>query len=140
MFSYYDDWNRQGIVPKFLIDEGDVYIEGNESALNRIFQNIIKNGLVHGEKNIIISLTKNEKEVMLSFGNAMKNPEDVDVSQVFERFYKGDKSRSLDVKSAGLGLFIVKNIVSLHGGEITVDSVYDKYTEFTVKLKIKLIG
>ena len=56
------------------------------------------------------------------------------------RFYKGDKSRSLDAKSVGLGLFIVKNIVALHGGEITVDSIYEKYTEFTVKLKIKLIG
>lgn len=125
VFSYYDDWNRQGIVPKFLIDEGDVYIEGNESALNRIFQNIIKNGLVHGEKNIIISLTKNEKEVMLSFGNAMKNPEDVDVSQVFERFYKADKSRSRN--STGLGLSIAKGFVERMNGTIEARLVENQF-------------
>lgn len=125
VFSYYDDWNRQDIVPKFLIDEGDVYIEGNESALNRIFQNIIKNGLVHGEKNIIISLTKNEKEVMLSFGNAMKNPEDVDVSQVFERFYKADKSRSRN--STGLGLSIAKGFVERMNGTIEARLVENQF-------------
>ena len=125
VFSYYDDWNRQGIVPKFLIDEGDIYIEGNESALNRIFQNIIKNGLVHGEKNIIISLTKNEKEVMLSFGNAMKNPEDVDVSQVFERFYKADKSRSRN--STGLGLSIAKGFVERMNGTIEARLVENQF-------------
>ena len=125
VFSYYDDWNRQGIVPKFLIDEGDVYIEGNESALNRIFQNIIKNGLVHGEKNIIISLTKNEKEVILSFGNAMKNPEDVDVSQVFERFYKADKSRSRN--STGLGLSIAKGFVERMNGTIEARLVENQF-------------
>lgn len=116
VFSYYDDWNRQGIVPKFLIDESDVYIEGNESALSRIFQNIIKNSLVHGEKSIIISLIKNEKEVVLSFENAMKNPEDVDLSQVFERFYKADKSRSRN--STGLGLSIAKGLIERMNGTI----------------------
>lgn len=116
VFSYYDDWSRQGIEPQFSIEEGDVFIEGNVSALNRIFQNIIKNGLVHGEKSIIISLTKTESEVIFSFGNAMKHPEDVDVSQVFERFYKADKSRSRN--STGLGLSIAKSFVERMNGTI----------------------
>lgn len=116
VFSYYDDWSRQGIEPQFSIEEGDVFIEGNVSALSRIFQNIIKNGLVHGEKSIIISLTKTESEVILSFGNAMKHPEDVDVSQVFERFYKADKSRSRN--STGLGLSIAKSFVERMNGTI----------------------
>lgn len=116
VFSYYDDWNRQNIVPEFSIEEGDVYIEGNSSALNRVFQNIIKNGLVHGEKSILISLTKQEGEVILSFVNAMKHPEDVDVSQVFERFYKADKSRSRN--STGLGLSIAKGFVERMNGII----------------------
>lgn len=116
VFSYYDDWNRQGIVPQFSIEEGDIFIEGNVSALNRVFQNIIKNGLVHGEKNIIISLTKTEREVMISFGNAMKHPEDVDVGQVFERFYKADRSRSRN--STGLGLSIAKGFVERMNGTI----------------------
>ena len=41
---------------------------------------------------------------------------------MFDRFYKTDRSRSMDKTGAGLGLYIVKNIINLHGGEISVRS------------------
>ena len=43
-------------------------------------------------------------------------------AHVFDRFYKTDRSRSMDKTGAGLGLYIVKNIINLHGGEISVRS------------------
>ena len=45
-----------------------------------------------------------------------------DLPHVFDRFYKTDRSRSMDKTGAGLGLYIVKNIINLHGGEISVRS------------------
>ena len=45
-----------------------------------------------------------------------------ELPHVFDRFYKADRSRSLDKTGAGLGLYIVKNIINLHGGEISVRS------------------
>ena len=45
-----------------------------------------------------------------------------DLPHVFDRFYKADRSRSMDKTGAGLGLYIVKNIINLHGGEISVRS------------------
>ena len=53
-----------------------------------------------------------------------------ELNSVFDRFYKTDRSRSLDKTGVGLGLYIVKSVVTLHGGTITVDSKEGEYTEF----------
>ena len=50
--------------------------------------------------------------------------------RIFERFYKSDRSRSIDKNGVGLGLYIVHTVVRLHGGEIAVRSVQGEYTEF----------
>lgn len=58
-----------------------------------------------------------------------------DLPHVFGRFYKADRSRSMDKTGAGLGLYIVKNIINLHGGEIAVRSDGGE-TEFSFTLPL----
>ncbi|HBY4259274.1 TPA: two-component sensor histidine kinase, partial [Clostridioides difficile] len=59
----------------------------------------------------------------------------LDLPNIFDRFYRVEKSRNRNVGGSGLGLAITKNIVNLHNGEITVSS--DKYqTVFEVQLPI----
>ena len=58
-----------------------------------------------------------------------------DISHVFDRFYKTDRSRSQDRTGAGLGLYIVKNIINLHGGDISVRSDGGR-TEFSLTLPL----
>ena len=49
---------------------------------------------------------------------------------VFDRFYKGDKSRSRDKNGMGLGLYLVRTILKLHGGDIGVSSIPGQYARF----------
>ncbi len=58
-----------------------------------------------------------------------------DIPHIFDRFYKADRSRSLDKTGAGLGLYIVKNIINLHGGDIAVRSDGGE-TEFSFTLPL----
>lgn len=53
-----------------------------------------------------------------------------DLPMVFDRFYKGDKSRSRDKNGMGLGLFLVRTILKLHGGDILVSSVPGEFCRF----------
>lgn len=58
-----------------------------------------------------------------------------DIPHIFDRFYKTDRSRSRDRSGAGLGLYIVKNIINLHGGDISVRSDGGE-TEFSFTLPL----
>lgn len=116
IFSYYEDWTKRGIEPEIQVDEKLLYVKGNPQGLRRVIQNIIKNGLDHGEKKIKIILTGGEEQIVLRIGNRVSRPEDIDVSQVFERFYKADAARTKS--STGLGLSIAKELVLRMDGQI----------------------
>ena len=116
VFSYYDDWVRNELEPDIQITEELLCINGNVQGLRRIISNIIKNGLDHGEKKISIILEHRGGQAVLRISNLVKNPGEIDVCHVFDRFYKADRARSRT--STGLGLAIAKELVDRMGGEI----------------------
>ena len=69
--------------------------------------------------------------VTMTVRNSGHGIEPDEIRMIFDRFYKTDKSRSQDKNGMGLGLYIVKTIIHLHGGEITVSSIVDQYTQFS---------
>ena len=73
--------------------------------------------------------------MVISLANKTKNIDKDELNNIFERFYKVDKSRK-EQDSAGLGLSIVKRIVELHNGEVNAELDND-VIEFIVKLPLK---
>ena len=119
LFSYYDEWQKQHIEPKLQLEEGALWILGNDQAMRRVLQNVIKNAWEHGGKQVQVRLWTEETRVCLLVQNEVLHPEYVDVRRIFERFYKADIARSK--MSSGLGMAIARQLVEQMHGSITAD-------------------
>lgn len=119
LFSFYNQINEMEIEIELEIDETTRYIKGNNLAIKRMISNIIKNALVHGAGDLAIKYQADEPGDNITFSctNSVFNPDEIDVNQVFDRFYKADKARSKN--STGLGLAIAKSYVDRMNGSIT---------------------
>ena len=134
VFSYYDEWVRREIQPDIQITEEQLYIDGNKQGLSRIIQNVIKNGLDHGEKKIRIVLKREQNRAVLRISNQVIASEQIDIEHVFDRFYKADAARSKT--STGLGLSIAREFVRRMNGEIGAKI---EENEFIVEMSFPII-
>lgn len=134
LFSYYEEWDKNGIEPVFDIPEGKMPVRGNVPAIRRILQNIIKNVLDHGGRSVEISLYVVEGQVCVCFQNRVAHPEEIDVSRIFERFYKADRARSRT--STGLGMAIARELTEYMNGNITASL---EGNIFQLKLQLPMV-
>lgn len=113
---FYEDLTSRGIEPKITLAKMPCKIVGNEPALRRAIQNVIKNALEHGEENLFLTLGNDDKKVWIIIENTCSNEDEIDIDKVFNRFYKADKSRTHT--STGLGLAIAQKLVLKMNGNI----------------------
>ena len=126
LFSFYKDIKQRGIEPLVNVPEQDIFIQGNEPALHRIFQNILKNCIEHGNNQLSVRLINSADMVQIYFENDYQTQEPIDANKVFDRFYKADGARSKT--STGLGLSIAKELVERLNGSITGNVKNDIFT------------
>jgi len=102
-------------------------------AIGRALNNLISNALRHtppaGRVSVWVRRTGMRVEVTVSDTGEGIRAEDI--PRIFERFYRGEKSRNRGTGGAGLGLAIARGIVRAHGGDIRVESKVGKGTQFT---------
>ncbi len=105
----------------------------------QVLYNLVDNAVKFTDENgtINFAIYKNKNSVEFIIKNTGEGIEKEQLNLIFDRFYKIDKSRSTNKNSSGLGLFIVKTIVELHGGKITAESVPNEYTLFRVVLPME---
>ncbi len=116
-----------------------VIVNADEDMLMQVIYNLIDNAIKFTPDKGYISFNTfaDDKKAYVSIRNSGDGISPEEIDKIFERFYKIDKSRSFDVKGAGLGLYIVQNIISLHGGEIKATSEEGKYTEISFRIPLE---
>jgi len=101
-------------------------------AIYNIINNAIKYTRVGGT--VKISLTKKDQEIVVKIQDpGIGIPED-QMKHIFTKFFRAANVMRLQVSGSGLGLFIVKDIITRHGGTIGVKSIENKGTTFTIRL------
>lgn len=118
----------------------NLIVMGDESQLEKLFMNLIKNAINYGKKGgwIKIKTINNQGRVVINISDNGIGISDTDLPSVFNRFFRADKSRGGGQEGTGLGLAIVRFITKLHGGTVSVESTLGKGSCFSVSLpKVK---
>lgn len=111
-------------------------VSGDEVLLAQVWSNLLSNAVKHISHGQSIDIQAYQKENMcvVEITDTGDGIPEEQLPFIFDRFYRGDRSRSRNAGSAGLGLSIVQKIVHLHGGNIKVHSQKGKGTTFTIRL------
>jgi len=110
---------------------------GDADKLARVFNNILKNAVAYSYENSVIDISAKQldKNIVISFTNQGNPIPQAKLETIFEKFYRLDSARSTNTGGAGLGLAIAQEIITAHGGTISVESNPEN-TTFTVKLPL----
>ncbi len=118
----------------------NAYIVGDEKYLTRLFLNLMGNAISYSKENSKVSIeaAEDKKNTIIKIIDNGIGISKADLPNIFERFYRGDKSHSSeDGQHSGLGLAIAKHIVEMHNGKIEVESTEGKGSTFMVYIPKK---
>ena len=115
-----------------------ITVNGDPDLIHQVVYNLVENAVkfVNVGGYIKIKVYTKERHAYVSIANSGIGIPSEELPHIFERFYKTDKSRSIDKTGVGLGLFIVKTVLGLHNGGIDVHSSEGSYCEFVFHIPI----
>jgi len=127
-----EKWENKNIELDIQLDEISYW--GDQELMAQVFINLFTNAINHTPENGVITLLlkATTTEIVFEIKDTGEGIAKEDQEKIFDRFYKGDQSRS--TPGTGLGLTICQRIIDLHGGSITVDSAVGEGSRFCVKL------
>lgn len=108
----------------------------DDARMTQVLDNLVSNALQHtrAEGEIVLSAERRAEDVVFAVRDSGAGIASEDLGHVFERFYRGDKARSSEEGSSGLGLAIAKALVQAHGGKIWVESALGNGTTFFIAI------
>ena len=139
LFSFEGKINAKHLEVDFDCSADKIMALADHDAIYQILYNLCDNAVKFSREGGTLRigiLTEKEKSIRVSVYNEGEGIAADDIPFVFERFYKGDKSRGLDKSGVGLGLFISKTIMDAHHEKIWVKSEQGRYCEFSFTLTV----
>jgi signal transduction histidine kinase len=109
-------------------------VQGRSVLVGQVVRNLVNNAMRHADSQIVMSVVESGGWVEMSVEDDGEGVPPHERDRVFGRFVRLDAARARDEGGAGLGLAIVRNIVELCGGGITVDTSPVGGARFTVRM------
>ena len=138
LISFEHKIDEKRLEVEFECEQENMFVLADRDAMYQIVYNLVDNAVKFSKEcgvlRISLDTVKKGQKVRIRVYNQGQGIAKEDLPYVFERFYKSDKSRGLDKKGVGLGLYIAKTIVEAHNESISVDSVHGEWCEFTFTL------
>lgn len=116
-------------VPKFVMDKEKIKI-----VISNLVDNAVKYNVLNGEVGVKIEQVKDKPFIKISISDTGIGISEKDLESVFEKFYRSPSVLKSHTSGIGLGLYITKNIVKNHGGDIWVDSIEKRGSTFSFVL------
>lgn len=130
---------ERNVVLSAEVSPADLRVFADIALLERVFDNLLGNALRHTSSGGRVAITARMRDgrvriSLMDTGTGMTTDQ---AARAFDRFYRGDAGRSTASGQTGLGLAIVRNILVLHGSEISVASLVGEGTTFTFDLPVR---
>ena len=128
--------NPKKVNLKLTMPEQNITVWGNIDRLKQVLTNLLDNAINHSEAGcaVCVELGMKNHYTFISVKNSGPGIPAEELENIWERFYKVDKSRSRCGTGTGLGLSIAKKIVEMHGGKVSVESEPGQGAVFTMYL------
>ena len=123
---------------EYTIDPNVTFIKGDQAKLRQVIQNLVNNAVKYSPKGGKIAITAAETgqdQILISVADSGIGIPQEQIEKLFGKFSRVDSTASRDIKGAGLGLWICREVVQAHGGKIWAESEYGKGTTFKLTLK-----
>lgn len=132
LLGFEGELEKKNITVEGLDNDKDTYAYGDRDLIYQVIYNLVENAVKFTDHDgyIKVGCNKSTNRTYMYVENSGAGILPEDLRLVFDKFYKADKSRSSDKKSMGLGLYIVRTIILLHEGNVTVESEPGKYCRF----------
>lgn len=117
----------------------DIKINGNEHELKSACMNLLSNAIAYTPENgtINVCLASDGNKIRFSVKDNGPGIKPEHVNRLTERFFRVDKSRSRNTGGSGLGLAIVKHVLNHHNAELSIESEWNKGSEFIIYFSLK---
>lgn len=130
--------SEKGLEIEPYFQQEEIIVEADKDSIDRVIINLLHNAIKFTPNGGVIRVYSSKKgsKAEIAIEDTGIGIEPSELSMIWERFYKSDKSRSKDRSGTGLGLAIVKNIIHEHGQQIEVYSKVNEGTKFVFTLNL----